>query len=269
MKTFTIEEAKELFPNVNFNLPENFIRIFQKSELADISKNFVDTDVNILIFSNKLGEAFFYEGLEAEEIDDKFDKFSDAVKYSRRWKKSENRGYIEYFLNYEKTIRALNLLEIKSSRNKIGHILSVSLGCARKLIFDTWENISKKIDKELINVTYESFPYEFRNIWSMNGLNALIVTSRYGEKRGFVSFGDNMVIVNKNIDLLAKIKRTKLEEESKFKTLDYPIFLLLTSKSPEEKMQVSSPEYKKIKKILESNKTPEEKYFLIKCFLAS
>jgi hypothetical protein len=268
MKILTIDEARKLFPDVNFSVKENFIKMTQMSSLSSVNRDYLNTKDKALAFSNKLGKAFFYDGGEAAEIIHSFDLFVSLVRNREDWRPREDKGYIEYFFQRYKIYRFYNLKYIRRIIHKISNSLNISFKHARKLFFELYPDIAERLDGCIIDferyITYVRLPVSYNGIYS-----CCLRDAHYRNAIGLINFDGEKILINRNISGMVKIKQTKLWETYGNNKLDYLVFLILTYKSPEEKMQVNDKGYKKIKKILESNKTNEEKYFLIKCFLAS
>jgi hypothetical protein len=249
----TIEEIKEVWKFSKLEKDYELLTV----EFGNDKREIIEK--HILIYNKNINKAILASNNEYHTLLSSFSKFKRALKGFGIEQKT-----FYYFFKEKNCIEILNKLEIRKAIKKIKNNFGWSYNQSKKLIMDNF--INEKIKEEKIPLDSDINIYE---LYEYKGIKVKSIAKRYYETIFVFNFGDGKDIFLKNSSIDDTRKHNKLHSAlNERNNLSHLIYSFLYLEDKSNSFSTNSIKYKKLEKILISDKPLDEKYFLIKCFLA-
>jgi hypothetical protein len=262
----TIEEAQKLWRFSELKGDYGLLR----AEIGE-EEDYGNEERHVIIYNKKLNVAYLSTPSEYESNTNYYQlmiKFSNMKKVLTEFKLNDK--LYDYFFR-DGVIRTLNNIEIRKKAKELKKIFGWSYNFCKEFLLNNFFK-TEDINKSKIKVSDISIS----NFYDYKGIKVISISKNYSNRVYVYNFGAGKDIIFNFGKINDARKRNKFQElsdniikrnQEEFK-LSHLIYSFLYLENKENSFSVNSPKYKKLEKLLSSDKLLEDKYFLIKCFIS-
>jgi hypothetical protein len=260
----TIKEAQKLWKFSKFEKDCGFLWAE-----TGVSDNYKDSEKHVIIYNKKFNVAYL-----ASTKDGSYhllmEKFSNTKNILEQFNLKHK--IYDYFFK-DGVIRALNNIGIRRKIKKLKEVFGWNYKFCREFLLNNF-SFKEKIDESKLEITKISINYVYdykgivvRSVSKINSPYEVYVFS-FGKGKD-IFFNIEKILETRKINKFHELQEKIIDHCTDENKLNHLIYSFLYLENSKNVFSENSPKYKNLKKLLSSDKSLDDKYFLVKCFVSN